>query len=373
VFTRLSYGKIIIFGILITIFFGIGLRDLEVNGQVFDDISDDTELMRDSRFFTNNISPQFPLEFIIDTGVQESAITAGMMKKAVELDSILQSYPEIHRVAGLHTLVRQMHNEMNPESINNQNQLPNSDSAVAQYVLLLEINGSDALSRYVDFDFSKLRITAFTEDAGSQRINQIRDEVSSKIDQIFPESNVVITGTTILNADLTDKIVYSLAWSIILALVAITAIMVFLFKDIRLIIIALVPNLLPLLIVGGLMGYLNLDIKPSTAVIFTIALGIAVDDSIHYLARFRVEYMRSGAFLPSLATTTIRTGRAIIITSLILVAGFGTLITSAFTSTTLMGVLVCITIAAALLSDLFILPALFYWLKPNIKLKESAQ
>ena len=373
VFTRLSYGKIIIFGVLLTIFFGIGLKNLEVNGQVFDDIGEDTRLMRDSRFFTTNISPQFPLEFVIDTRSPDSAISARMMSQTAQLDSILQSYPEIHRVAGLHTLIKQMHNEMNPDSLGNRNQLPNSDSAIAQYVLLLEINGSDALSRYVNFDFSKLRITAFTEDAGSQRINQIRDEISSEIDRIFPANNVIITGTTILNADLTDKIVYSLAWSIILALVAITAIMVFLFKDIRLIVIALAPNLIPLLIVGGLMGYLNLDIKPSTAVIFTIALGIAVDDSIHYLARFRVEHLRSGAFLPSLATTTIRTGRAIIITSLILVAGFGTLITSAFTSTTLMGALVCITIIAALFADPFLLPALFYWLKPKIKIKKSFQ
>lgn len=373
VFTRLSYGKIIITGILVTIFFGVGLRNLDVNGKVFDDISDDTQLMQDSRFFTENISPQFPLEFVIDSGSPDSAITAGMMSKASKLDSVLHSYPEIHRVAGLHTLIQRMHNEMNRDSSSIQNQLPDTDSAIAQYVLLLEINGSDALSRYVDFDYRKLRITAFTEDAGSQRINQIHDEVSSEINQIFPDSNVIITGTTILNADLTDKIVYSLAWSIILALIAITAIMVFMFKDIRLIIIALVPNVIPLLIVGGLMGYLNLDIKPSTAVIFTIALGIAVDDSIHYLARFRVENMRSGAFLPSLATTTIRTGRAIIITSLILIAGFGTLITSAFTSTTLMGALVCITIVSALFADLFLLPALFYWLKPNVKLKESSQ
>lgn len=373
VFTRLSYGKIIIAGILITIFFGIGLRNLDVNGKVFDDISEDTQLMQDSRFFTENISPQFPLEFVIDSGSPDSAITAIMMSKAAELDSVLQSYPEIHRVAGLHTLIQRIHNEMNPDSMTFRKQLPTSNSTIAQYVLLLEINGSEALSRYIDFDYSKLRVTAFTEDAGSQRINQIRDEVSSEINQIFPNSNVIITGTTILNADLTDKIVYSLAWSIVLALIAITAIMVFMFKDLRLIIIALVPNVIPLLIVGGLMGYLNLDIKPSTAVIFTIALGIAVDDSIHYLARFRVEKLRSGAFLPSLATTTIRTGRAIIITSLILVAGFGTLITSAFTSTTLMGVLVCITIVAALFADLFLLPALFYWLKPNVKLKESSQ
>ncbi|MDR9364180.1 MAG: MMPL family transporter [Balneolaceae bacterium] len=374
IYTRLSYGKILIAGIIVTVFFGIGLTNLDVNGRVFDDIGEDTQLMRDSRFFTENISPQFPLEFVIDTGSPDSAITAGIINKASRLDSVLREYPEIHRVAGLHTLIGQIHQEMNPDSTDRQNKrLPTSDSAVAQYVLLLEINGSEALSRYVDFDFSKLRITAFTEDAGSQRINQIRNEISSDINEIFPASNVIITGTTILNADLTDKIVYSLAWSIILALVVITAIMVFMFKNIRLIIIALVPNVIPLLIVGGLMGYLNFDIKPSTAVIFTIALGIAVDDSIHYLARFRVENMRSGAFLPSLATTTIRTGRAIIITSLILVAGFGTLITSAFTSTTLMGALVCMTILSALFADLFLLPALFYWLKPKINLKKSSQ
>ncbi len=373
VITRLSYGKIILAGLMVTVIFGYGIKNLEVNGRVFDDIGEDTELMRDSRFFTTNISPQFPLEFVINTGTPDSAITAGLMKQTAKLDSVLQSYPEIHRVAGIHTLMRQMHSEMNPDSAIGKYQMPNSDSAVAQYTLLLEINDSEALSRYVNFDYSKLRVTAFTEDAGSKRINQIRDEVSSEIDQIFPNSNVVITGTTILNADLTDKIVYSLVWSIVLALIAITAIMVFMFKDLRLIIIALVPNILPLLIVGGVMGYLNLDIKPSTAVIFTIALGIAVDDSIHYLARFRVEHIRSGAFLPSLATTTIRTGRAIIITSLILVAGFGTLITSAFTSTTLMGALVCTTIIAALFADLFLLPALFYWLKPNVKLKETSQ
>lgn len=373
VITRLYYGRILLAGIVVTIIFGYGIKNLEVNGRVFDDIGEDTKLMQDSRFFTNNISPQFPLEFIIDNGSANSAITAISMKQAAQLDSVLHSYPEIQRVAGLHTLIRQMHAELNPNTTTGLNKLPSSDSSVAQYVLLLEINGSEALSRYVDFDYTKLRVTAFTEDAGSQRINQIRDEVSTEIDRIFPDSNVVITGTTILNADLTDKIVYSLAWSIVLALIAITAIMVFMFKDIRLIIIALVPNILPLLIVGGVMGFLNLDIKPSTAVIFTIALGIAVDDSIHYLARFRVEHQRTGAFLPSLATTTIRTGRAIIITSLILVAGFGTLITSAFTSTTLMGALVCTTIFAALLADLFLLPALFYWLKPTVKIKETFQ
>lgn len=367
IYSRRYYGRIIVSFILITILFSLGIKNLDVNGRVFDDISEDTELMKDSRFFSENISPPFPLEFVINTGRQDSAISAEMLKKAFELEQIIQSYPEIHRVVGLHTLIKEIHKIMDSGSDMSYKQLPDTDSAIAQYVLLMEINGSDALSRYLNFDYSKLRITAFTEDAGSKRINQIRDEISTEIKKIFPNQQVIITGTTILNADLTDKIVYSLIWSILLALVVITAIMVLMFKDIRMILIALVPNLLPLLIVGGIMGYFNIDIKPSTAVIFTIALGIAVDDSIHYLARFRVEHIRSGAFLPSLATTTIRTGRAIIITSLILVAGFGSLVTSAFTSTALMGLLVGATIVAAVLADLFLLPSLFYWLKPEFK------
>ncbi|MDX1642196.1 MAG: MMPL family transporter, partial [Balneolaceae bacterium] len=372
-FNRLNYGKIVLASTLITILFAFGINRLEVNGRVFDDIGQDTKLMRDSRFFTNNISPQFPLEFIINTNSADSAITAGMMKKASEFEEVIQTYPEIHRVVGLHTLVKEIHHVLNRDSITSANPLPDSDNAVAQYVLLLELNNSDALSRYINFDYSGLRITTFTEDAGSKRINEIREEISSEVERIFPDQEVIITGTTILNADLTDKIVYSLAWSILLALTVITAIMVFMFRDIRLIVIALVPNILPLLIIGGLMGYLDIAIKPSTAVIFTIALGIAVDDSIHYLARFRIEHIRSGAFLPSLTRTTIRTGRAIIITSLILIAGFGTLITSAFSSTTLMGALVCATITAALFADLFLLPSLFYLLNPKLNVKGSSR
>ena len=157
------------------------------------------------------------------------------------------------------------------------------------------------------------------------------------------------------------------SWSILIAILVITLIMAVLFKSMKIALIALIPNVIPLIMVAGVMGFLDVDIKPSTAVIFTIALGIAVDDSIHYLARFRIEYARIGSVFPALSATTIRTGRAIVVTSMILIAGFGTLITSAFTSTAMMGVLVTTTIFSALLADLFVLPALFYWLKPDLK------
>jgi len=370
-YNRLHYGKVLIGGVLLTLIFSIGMKNLNVDSRVFDDVSQDTKLMQDNRFFAEEISPQFPMEFIIDSGSPDGALSAGLLKKAYELEEKLLSYPEIHRVVGLHTLIAEVHRLFSDIEYEEEIKLPESDQAVAQYILLLEISDADELTRLVDFDYRKLRITALTDDAGSQRINQIREDFEGHLYSLFPKEDVVITGTTILSADLTEKIVYSLFWSIILALIAITLIMAALFKNFKLIIIALVPNLLPLIVVAGVMGFLNIDIKPSTAVIFTIALGIAVDDSIHYLARFRIEFLRRKAMFPALRATTIRTGRAIIITSLVLIAGFGTLITSLFTSTAMMGLLVCSTIFAALLADLFILPSMFYWLRPALGIVEN--
>ncbi len=365
---RLYYKKVLIAGALLTLFFFYGMQTLDVNGRIFDDLKDDTQIMQDSRFFAESIAPQFPMEFIIDTGEPESALSLSALRKLEQLEEALLSFPEIHRATGLHTLIKEIHRVMGNEG---EYKLPDTDAAIAQYALLLEINEFDELYNLVDFDYRTLRVTAFTEDAGSKRINAIRDEIDTKISVIFSDEIVTITGTTILSADLTNKIVYSLAWSILLALSAITLIMVVLFKNMKLVIIALVPNLIPLIMVGGIMGFLNVDIKPSTAVIFTIALGIAVDDSIHYLARFRIEYLRRKAMMPALTATTVRTGRAIILTSMILIAGFATLITSAFTSTAMMGILVCTTIFAALIADLFMLPSMFYWLKPKLPIVEN--
>jgi len=366
---RMHYGKLLIIALVITAGFSIGMKELTVNGKVYDDISEDTKIMQDSRFFTEQIAPQFPLEIILDFKEPDGALTANAMQNAFELEKRLLEFPEIQRVTGLHTLMREVHAMFNNES-SELSPLPNTDRAVAQYALLLEVSGSDELYRLVDFNYSKLRITAFTEDAGSKRINEIKNSVQQDVNGLFADESVVITGTTILSADLTDKIVYSLAWSIVIALFAITAIMVLLFRDMKLILIALIPNLIPLITVAGVMGYFNIDIKPSTAVIFTIALGIAVDDSIHYLARLRIETQRRKALFPALSATTIRTGRAIIITSMILIAGFGTLITSSFTSTAMMGILVCTTIFSAVIADLFVLPSLFYWLNPKLRHRE---
>jgi len=364
---RLHYKKVLFLGLIGTILVFTGVRHVDVNGKVFDDLGEDTELMRDSAFFSEQLTPQFPFEFIIDSKQQDGVLKHDLLKRLADFENYLLQYDEIERVAGLHLLIEEVHELLS----NSDSAMPQDDATVAQYALLLEINDAPMLERLVNFDYSKLRVTAFTEDVGSKRINEMRDSIKVYLSENFPNQEVTLTGTTILSADLTNKIVFSLAWSILIAVIAISIIMTLLFRNPYMVFISLVPNLIPLLAVAGVMGFFNVDIKPSTAVIFTIALGIAVDDSIHYLARFRIEYMRSGALFASLTKTTVQTGRAIIVTSLILIAGFGTLITSAFTSTAMMGILVCTTIAAALLADLFILPSLFYLIKPKLSFKKE--
>lgn len=376
---RLHHKKILIIGIFGTLIVFSGVRNIEVNGKVFDDLGEDTELMQDSNFFTEQLTPQFPFEFIIDTETEDGALKADLLQRVDLFEDYLLKYDEIQRVSGLHMLMKEVNHlfserdSLQPEASSVTRKLPESDATIAQYTLLLEINDAPELERLVDFNYSKLRLTAFTEDAGSKRINEMRESIDLYLSENFPDEQITLTGTTILSADLTDKIVYSLAWSIFIAVVAISIIMTLLFQNIRMVIISLVPNLIPLIAIAGIMGYLNVDIKPSTAVIFTIALGIAVDDSIHYLARFRIEYLKSRALNAALTTTTVQTGRAIVITSLILIAGFGTLITSSFTSTAMMGILVCSTIFAALIADLFILPSLFYLIKPKLGINSAAQ
>lgn len=367
-FNRRNYVSIVITVIIIVAVVGGGALKMTINSRVFDDLGRDTEVIQNSNYLSENLTPPFPMEFVINTGEVDGIKNPDLLHQIEDFKSYLYQFPSIQRVTSLNTILKKLHEQMAPGS---NTKLPASRPLIAQYLLLLEFNKSDLLENYVDFDYQKTRISARMFDNGSKTTNAIRDSVQQYLHAHFPDDEVTITGTTILVADLTDNIVYSLSTSILLAFLAISLIMAFLFRNLKLVIIALVPNIMPLLITAGVMGYLNIFIKPSTAVIFTIAFGIVVDDSIHYLARYRVESLRGASMIKALRISTIKTGKAMVITSIILITGFGTLAFSQFNSTMLMGLLICLTIVTALIADLIFLPALFYWLKPDLNLQRK--
>jgi len=367
-FNRRHYAGIVVSGIIIVAIVGLGALKITINSRVFDDIGRDTEVIQNSNYLSKNLTPPFPMEFVINTGKNDGVKNPDMLRKIENFEQYLYQFPSIQRVTSVYTILKKLHEQMAPEA---DSELPASRSLIAQYLLLLELNNSEMLEDYIDFSYKKTRVSARMYDNGSKTTNAIRDSVQQYIAKNFPDNDVTITGTTILVADLTDNIVYSLSTSIILAFFAISFIMAFLFRNLKLVIISLMPNIIPLLITAGVMGYLDIFIKPSTAVIFTIAFGIVVDDSIHYLARFRLESQRGASMHKALRISTLKTGKAIIITSIILITGFGTLAFSQFNSTMLMGLLICLTIVTAIIADLIFLPALFYWLNPKLKLQKN--
>jgi predicted RND superfamily exporter protein len=167
------------------------------------------------------------------------------------------------------------------------------------------------------------------------------------------------------NAKLSGQLIGGL--SIAFALIAL--IMARVFRDWRMTLIALVPNVVPLLVVGGIMGMAGIDIKVSTAIIFTIAFGIAVDDTIHMLGKLRIELLKGKTLPYAMKRAMLSTGKALVVTSIMLLSGFISLVFSDFASVFYMGLLVSITLVMALISDLVLLPVLVLLYLPRKELK----
>jgi predicted RND superfamily exporter protein len=170
---------------------------------------------------------------------------------------------------------------------------------------------------------------------------------------------ITVTGTTPIFIKGNRYLVENLRLSLIVAFIVIACVMGVLFFNLRMIIISLVPNMIPLIITAGVMGFLGVPLKPSTALIFSIAFGISVDDTIHFLAKYRQELFANNFFVPIALNKTIKeTGKSMIYTSIVLFAGFIVFIASDFGGTVALGSLTSATLLVAMLTNLLVLPAL---------------
>jgi predicted RND superfamily exporter protein len=337
-----------------------------VNSYINDDLGPRTQVYQDIRFFEERIVSPFRFETVLTAPAPDAFKDPELLQTVAEVEGWLQRQPAIQRVVAPTDLLKQLNRAMRGDSASAY-RLPESADLAAQYFFLLELTDEAALRRFVDFDYGEVRLSALMNDVGSAEIKAFRARFDTFLAETLPPGiEVKQTGTIVLAAGLADYLVESLLLSIGLAFVFISLLMGFLFRNVRLVFISLVPNVVPLLVIAGLMGVLGIEIKPATAVIFSIAFGIAVDDSIHMLARLRQE-MKAGVPLRAAVTATVLgTGKAVMLTSLILFGGFVVLMTSVFQSTTYMGLLVSTTVGLALLTDLFLLPALLHLMKPKI-------
>jgi predicted RND superfamily exporter protein len=217
---------------------------------------------------------------------------------------------------------------------------------------------------FVDSTFSKMRISTRIADIGSVRLDSLVQVIEPRMKAIFASTerdsiSSDVTGTTKIFIKGNKFLIENLRESLLLAFILITVSMAILFANARMIIISLLPNLLALMITAGLMGYFNIPLKPSTALIFSITFGISVDNSIRFLAKYRQEILTNNFYIPRAVSDSImETGKSIIYTSIVLFAGFIIFAFSSFGGTIALGLLTSITLVISMFTNLILLPAL---------------
>jgi len=245
-----------------------------------------------------------------------------------------------------------------------------------RYVPDMKSDKRTIINSFVDTSMQITRISVQMANIGTSDIQRIKDELRPKIDSIFPPDKfeVTITGTSVVFLKGTNYLIKNLLTSLILALIAISILMALLFTSARMIVISMTPNLLPQILTAAMMGFLAISIKPSTILIFSIALGISVDNAIHFLSRYRLQLKLNDWNIKTSVINALReTGFSMVYSSVVLFFGFSIFTLSTFGGTEAMGYLIAFTLLVALLSNLFLLPSLLLTLDKRITTKKFSE
>lgn len=351
----------------------IGLYQIRVSGSLIEDMPKTKAFYKDIKFFEKEFGGIMPLEILIDTKKEKGVMKLSTLKRMDKINEVIESFPELSRPVSVVNLVKyskQAFYKGNPKYY----QLPTSQeqSYIFEYTKNSDGN-SDMLNNFVDSTGQYARITTFMKDVGTDKMNDIQERLQQVVKKEFPEEryNVSFTGKALVFLKGTNYLIGNLVFSLSLAIFLISLFMAWMFRSFKMILISIIPNMLPLLITAGLMGFFEIPIKPSTILVFSIAFGISVDDTIHFLAKYRQELMANNWKIRRSVYAALReTGVSMFYTSIVLFFGFLVFTVSSFGGTIALGGLVSITLLFAMVSNLLLLPSLLLTFEDKIANKE---
>ncbi len=347
----------------------VGIYNIKISGSIVEDMPKNADFFKDIRFFEEEYDGIMPLEILIDTQRKEGVMAAATLRRMDELQNFIMEIPEYSKPISVVETVKyakQAFYNDNPEYY----ELPTSQERnfIMPYARN-SINENNLLESYIDSTGQFARITTFMKDTEMDRMLRIEEELHAEIAKIFPEDRytVTLTGKAVLYQKGTTYLIYNLIISLSLAILLIAVFMAWMFRSVRMVLISLIPNLLPLLITAGAMGFLGVPIKPSTILVFSIAFGISVDDTIHFLAKYRQELIANNWKIKRSVYAALKeTGVSMFYTSIVLFFGFSVFMISSFGGTVALGGLVSATLLFAMLSNLLLLPSLLLSLEKSI-------
>ncbi len=366
---KFVYGTVIT--IVLISFYGISR--LSTVGYVVDDLPKKDPVYIDMRFFESNFKGILPLEFAIDTKEEGGALKQTTLQKLNRLQKVLARYPELSKPLSVVEGVK-----FSYQAYRDGDQkyyiLPGAMELGEMSSYLGDGKGKESMFKsFIDSTKQRTRMSVQMADVGSEKMVTIMNNLRPSVDSIFPADkyHVTITGNSLIFLKGNDYLFKNLLESIVLAIVLIAIIMFLLFMNIRMILISILPSLIPLIMTAGMMGFFHVALKPSTILIFSIAFGLASDQTIYFLTKFRHEMRQNPVISISRAVTmTIReTGVSMIYTAVILFAGFFIFSASGFGGTAALGKLISITLLMAMCSNLILLPAFLVSMERRLNAK----
>jgi len=351
----------------------IGIYTIKISGSLLEDMPEEAEFFQDIKFFEEEFDGVMPLEILVDTKRKNGVLKPATLKRMEELEDHLADIPELSQPISITRLVK-----YSKQAFYNGDaqyyQLPSSQEQnfIMPYTKGFSSN-ENLLTSYIDSTGRYARITTYMKDVGTDKMEELEEDLWPQINKIFPQERyeISMTGKAFIFQKGTNYLVKNLIISLSLAILLIAIFMAWMFRSFRMIIVSLVPNLLPLLVTAGMMGFLGVPIKPSTILVFSIAFGISVDDTIHFLAKYRQELKANNWKIKRSVYAALReTGVSMFYTSIVLFFGFSVFMISSFGGTVALGGLVSATLLFAMLANLLLLPSLLLSLEKNIANKE---
>jgi hypothetical protein len=347
----------------ITIVLGVigiyGLLLVKTTGNITDDLPRKGVLYKDLKFFEHYFGGVMPLEVIVDTKKKNGLLKLYNIKRIEKLEQLLSEYKEFSNsrsyIDGIKYSKQAFYN-----GDSSYYSLPNSQE---QRVLMSYLSNSAIDFGHLLMDSLKreARISLRMADISTYRMDSILTDLRPKINKIFnpDQYNVTITGTSVVFLNGTKFLIKNLMLSLLLVILLISIFMAWMFNSYRMVVVSIIPNIIPLLLTGAIMGYFGIALKPSTILVFSIAFGISVDDTIHFLAKYKQELVGNNWNMKKSVLSALKeTGVSMFYTSIVLFFGFFIFIASDFGGTVALGLLVSITLLLAMLANLLLLPAL---------------
>jgi uncharacterized protein len=374
---KLVYATIVVLVLIST----YGMSKITAVGFIVDDLPKNDPILTDLKFFERHFHGVMPFEVNVDTGRPGRALNPQTLTKIRLLQKEVAKYPEFTKPISLVEAIKfiyQAYRGGNPKYF----VLPGALELNKLSEYAGTVKGNDSRFKgFMDSTRRHTRVSFQVADIGTKRITELYDILQPKIDTLFnidPETGTwvekedhyeaKITGNSIVFTKGNDYLLRNLVESTLLAIGLISVLMVVLFGNWRMILIAVIPSLVPLAITAGIMGFAGINLKPSTTLIFSIAFGLSSDGTIYFLTKYKDEFRNKGRSVSEAVSQTIQfTGISMFYTAIILFVGFAIFTASTFKGTIALGVLVSITLLMGMLSNLILLPAFLLWMNKKLE------